>query len=454
MISNAHGRRYLVNAILITADVIFLYLIFRLSFLLRQVLTPFFLREAVWSSTEPLMQMGILFCVAVFFIQGLYPGYGLTAVRELEKMGKAITLAFFLLAGVSFLVKPFQDYSRSILLIGWILSMVMLPLVHFIVRSFISRFSWYGVPVVVFGDGAWARQIVTSLRRIRRLGWYSTKLLPVKSIRRQDSAPLGEIAILALSPGTPADKYARLLNKSYRKVILFRQAENLGSLWIEPRDLEGQLGLEVHYHLFEGPSKWVKRSIDFGASLILLIALIPFWAILALLVYIDSPGPVFFYQERLGEGFKRFKVIKFRTMEMNAEQNLYELLKNDPAARLEYEKHHKLMRDPRVTRVGRWLRRYSLDELPQLWNALKGEMSLVGPRAYLPSELQKMGGYAATILRVKPGLTGWWQVAGRHNTTFHERLRMDEYYISNWSLWMDAYILFKTVLVIISGRGI
>ena len=110
--------------------------------------------------------------------------------------------------------------------------------------------------------------------------------------------------------------------------------------------------------------------------------------------------------------------------------------------------------DPRITRVGRIIRKLRIDELPQFFNVLKGEMSLIGPRAYMPSEASKMGDYTATILRIRPGLTGWWQVTGRHETTFEQRLRMDEYYISNWSLWMDTYILLKTVWVILSGRGV
>jgi Undecaprenyl-phosphate galactose phosphotransferase WbaP len=454
MIQNSYGRKLLVSIILITVDVLALYFIFRLAFFARQLLTPLFNREALWSATEPLLNLGILFVIAVLLIQGLYPGYGLTGVRELERMGKSTTLAFFLLAGVSYLNKPFQDFSRSILLAGWLLSLVFLPLCHFIVRNIISRFSWYGIPVIVFGSGAWAEQIVNSLTQVRRLGWFSITYLPIEAIEYGMDGKSGEIAIFAAPPGISVDKYARKLNKIFRKVILFRQAENLGSLWVEPRDLDGELGLEFHYHLFEGSAKWVKRLFDFSVGLALILLLSPFLIILSLLIFIDSPGPILFYQERLGEGFKRFKVIKFRTMVMNAEQKLNELLQKDITAQAEYEKYHKLTNDPRITQMGKLLRRFSLDELPQLWNAFKGDMSLVGPRAYMPTELVKMGDYAPMILRIKPGLTGWWQVMGRHETTFVQRLRMDEYYISNWSLWMDTFILLKTVWVIMSGRGI
>lgn len=140
-------------------------------------------------------------------------------------------------------------------------------------------------------------------------------------------------------------------------------------------------------------------------------------------------------------------------MVTDAEEDLATFLENNPTAREEYQKYHKLSVDPRITTVGRFLRKYSLDELPQLWNVLKGEMSLVGPRAYMVSEREEIGDFADIILRVHPGMTGWWQVMGRQTTSFSRRLRMDEYYISNWSPWMDLYIIYKTIWVVIQGTG-
>ena len=232
-----------------------------------------------------------------------------------------------------------------------------------------------------------------------------------------------------------------------------RQRDNFGTLWIEPRDLDGQLGLEFHYRLLERHSGWLKRLIDLLGSLALIILGSPFYALLALIILIDSPGPVIFRQKRLAKNLRQFNVLKFRTMAQDAERKLEDLLQTDQAVKKEYEQYHKLETDPRITRVGKWLRRFSLDEIPQLWNVLKGEMSLVGPRAYMPSELNEMGEYAQIILRVHPGITGWWQVTGRHQNTFRQRLQMDEHYISNWSLSMDAYILLKTFWVVLSGSG-
>ena len=141
-------------------------------------------------------------------------------------------------------------------------------------------------------------------------------------------------------------------------------------------------------------------------------------------------------------------------MYKNAETKLHALLAADPEARQEYEKFHKLANDPRITRLGKLLRRYSLDELPQFINVLKGDMNLIGPRSYMPMELPAMGEYAKIILKVKPGLTGWWQVMGRNATSFKQRLQLDEYYISNWSIWLDIYVVIKTVWVLLKGQGL
>ncbi|MGB7538421.1 MAG: sugar transferase, partial [Anaerolineales bacterium] len=237
------------------------------------------------------------------------------------------------------------------------------------------------------------------------------------------------------------------------KVILVREADKFGSFWVEPRDLDGNLGLEYSYHLMRNEIIRSKRFLDILVSLILLILLGPLLALLAALIAIESPGSPFFYQERLGQNQRRFRVLKFRTMFTNAEQQLEKFLKENAEARAEYGKFHKLRHDPRVSRMGKLLRVFSVDEFPQLVNVLRGEMSLVGPRAYLLSELKDMGDYASVILRVKPGITGWWQVMGRHQISFHQRLQMDEYYISNWSLWMDIYILMKTVWVVLTAGG-
>lgn len=201
-----------------------------------------------------------------------------------------------------------------------------------------------------------------------------------------------------------------------------------------------------------------KRALDVCLSLLGLLLLLPALLLIALLVRRDSPGPALHRREVLarqrldaGEGKPplTFFALKFRTMVPDADS----LLAKDPALRREYEKEFKLRRDPRVTRFGAFLRPFSLDEFPQLWNVLRGEMSLVGPRMISPPELARYGAHGGTLLSVKPGLTGLWQVSGRHLVTYEERVLLDVWYIEHRSLWLDLVILWRTVGCVFSRTG-
>jgi Undecaprenyl-phosphate galactose phosphotransferase WbaP len=256
------------------------------------------------------------------------------------------------------------------------------------------------------------------------------------------------------SPAQEMRERLSWLSNKFRVVLVVLADSPLGSLWVSTMDLEGRLTLKGQYHLLDKKATFIKRAFDIFFGLILLIFFSPIFLIVALLVKIDSPGPVFYSQKRLGLDGLTIKYFKFRTMRPDAEERLTDLLQSNPAALQEYQNYHKLAKDPRITRVGRILRKYSLDELPQLWQVLRGELSLVGPRAYLPREQDEMGSYANLITRIRPGITGWWQVMGRHEISFQRRLQLDEYYISNWSLWLDVYILIKTGWVLLSGQGV
>jgi len=196
-----------------------------------------------------------------------------------------------------------------------------------------------------------------------------------------------------------------------------------------------------------------KRAFDMVAASLILLVASPVLAAIWLTIRLTSQGPVLFVQERLGRGGARFGAFKFRTMVVDAEARLDALLAADPQAAEEYRVYKKLRRDPRVTAVGSVLRRLSLDELPQLLNVLRGEMSLVGPRCYLPRELPEMGAAAHEILSVTPGITGLWQVSGRNGTTFAERVRIDVGYARSANLALDLKILAKTVRVVATGHG-
>ena len=209
-----------------------------------------------------------------------------------------------------------------------------------------------------------------------------------------------------------------------------------------------------------GPVLWLKRALDLVAAMMGLILLAPFFAVLAVMLKLEG-GDVFFRQSRVGRGGARFDCLKFRTMRPGAEALLAELLANNPNARAEWDAHQKLSDDPRVTKLGDFLRRTSIDELPQLINVLKGEMSLVGPRPIVAPEVD---GYPsdrayfrsrafAYYARCTPGITGLWQVSGRASTRHEERVRLDRWYCRNWSFWLDLIVLFKTVGAVLGRKG-
>jgi len=199
----------------------------------------------------------------------------------------------------------------------------------------------------------------------------------------------------------------------------------------------------------------VKRGLEIVFSLLALLLLAPIMLAIAIAVKLSSPGPIFFADRRLGREGRYFYCLKFRTMFVNSDEILEKHLANNSSAREEWEEYAKLKSfDPRVTKMGRFLRRHSLDEFPQLINLLRGEMVLIGPRPYLPEELNKMDEHADIILKATPGITGLWQVSGRNELTFEDRLEIDAWYVRNRSLWLDLLLLFKTFKVVLEGKGV
>jgi Undecaprenyl-phosphate galactose phosphotransferase WbaP len=481
-LSRLMHRRFstpLVLLLLALSDLLGFYLSFLGAIALRRALEPWLGGTVKWAAAYPLIWVGMLLMLSMFWAAQLYPGYGLTAVRELESVVKALTLVFVFLALVAYLLKvqEIKEFSRLTFLFAWGLSLLLLPLLRFLLRNRLSLTAWYGLPTMLVspGETEFSNVLLDSLYRCRRLGWRPVAILnsatgpggaPTKGLARlaslqqleKLSQPIAVALVVLPASGSRSPKKTRAeiqqLTPWVKRIVLFDESQGLNSVFVEPRDLEGLLGLEIHYRLLEPRYIRFKRLLEVLLAGLLLLVSLPLQALLALWVRLDSPGPILHRQSRLGKGGQLFQVLKFRSMNRDAEERLEALLASDPVAREEYQTYHKLGRDPRLTRAGFWLRKYSLDELPQLWNVLRGEMNLIGPRAYLPSELEAMGHYADTTLSIAPGITGWWQVMGRHQTTFAQRLQMDEYYLSNWSPWMDFYITLKTLWIILSGQGV
>ncbi len=199
--------------------------------------------------------------------------------------------------------------------------------------------------------------------------------------------------------------------------------------------------------------EFAKRLFDVVFSLLILVLLSPVYLILAFLIALSSKGPIFYVQERVGKNHKPFVCIKFRTMVNNADEMLLELMETSSQVRQEFEDNFKLKQDPRITRIGRFLRLTSLDEFPQFWNVLKGDMSVVGPRPLVAEELPKYGCHIDKILTIRPGITGLWQVSGRNDIPYPRRVQIDLYYANFHNLWLDLWVIVKTIGVVIVPKN-
>jgi Undecaprenyl-phosphate galactose phosphotransferase WbaP len=198
---------------------------------------------------------------------------------------------------------------------------------------------------------------------------------------------------------------------------------------------------------------FAKRLFDILFSLSVLVLLSPVYLLLIFLIAVSSPGPVFYSQERVGKNHQKFNCIKFRTMVVNAEEVLAEMLNSSPELRQEFEDNFKLKDDPRITWIGKFLRVTSLDEFPQFWNVFKGDMSVVGPRPLVPEELCKYGRHIDKVLTIRPGITGLWQVSGRNDIPYHLRVQMDVYYVKCRNFWLDLWIIVKTIGVVVAPKN-
>lgn len=197
----------------------------------------------------------------------------------------------------------------------------------------------------------------------------------------------------------------------------------------------------------------IKRAMDIALALVALIAFLPLFVFVALAIRLTDPGPVLYGHERIGLGGRRFRCLKFRSMAVDGDRILAAHLAGNPDARREWDENRKLKNDPRVSRLGRMLREYSVDEMPQLLNVLRGEMSFVGPRPVVAAELERFGPNAALYLTARPGITGLWQVSGRSDTSYDERVALDCRYVTGWSVWGDVSIVLRTIPAVIGARG-
>jgi len=410
--------------------------------------------------------------LAVYLLMGLYSSVGVNPAEELRRTTLATSMVFLLLGSHTFLFRTAEWYSRQVLLTSWVLALIAVPLVRALVRYLFARRSWWGHGAVVLGAGKTGRMVVEILAKRPEFGLKPLAafdddpsrhgdLFGVPVAGGLDAAPsvareLGASYAIVAMPGVRRQRLVSLLEthaSTFRHLLVIPDLFGMSSLWVAARDLGGVLGLEARPQLLRVSARLAKRAMDIAVTLLAGVAVLPLVVLVALAIRLTSRGPVFYGHSRLGRLGKPFTAWKFRSMVRNGDQVLAEHLARFPHLRREWERTQKLQDDPRVTRVGRFLRRTSMDELPQLWNVLRGDMSLVGPRPIVADEVRRYGGQFPLCAQVSPGLSGLWQVSGRNSTTYEERVRLDSYYVRNWSVFLDLYILARTIPVVLLGRG-
>ncbi|NCC24409.1 MAG: undecaprenyl-phosphate galactose phosphotransferase WbaP [Deltaproteobacteria bacterium] len=411
-----------------------------------------------------------LFFLMAYAAAGLYPGVLVSPPEELKRASLATSFCFVGLAAVTFISREAELYSRGIFLMSWVLILVALPVFRAILKSIVQRAQWWGYPAVIIGDGEAVVAVAKILLANPRMGVRPRAVLGGdKYLAQEAGLPHGEksearifaakwkhsMAFVVPSEGDVChwrDAYESHVRNFYR-VILIPGMFGLSSLWVAAVDFGGILGLELKQKLLDPKRQVLKRGFDLVLIICLGVPIIPLALGLALAIVLDSPGPVFYSHLRIGRGGRPIRVWKFRTMAKDADKILDKYLQDNPALLCEWEREHKIRKDPRVTRVGRFLRMTSLDELPQFWNVLKGDMSLVGPRPIVEGEIHRYREIFELYKRVRPGITGLWQISGRSTVGYGERINLDAYYVRNWSLWLDIYIMAKTPMEVCRCRG-
>jgi Undecaprenyl-phosphate galactose phosphotransferase WbaP len=371
------------------------------------------------------------------------------------------------------------SYTRTVPVLAWTLALGLLPLGRLIAREWLIRVGHWSRKALVVGEGANAHEACLALQRERHMGVAVAGMVSISGAWVADTDELSglpeqlldedveslasrlgcEVIVVALDDQSrgKAAKLVSSLHAQKFEVFVVPALEGVPVHGMQAQHFFSNdvLFLRLQHKLLSPVSRTLKRSIDVLASCTLLLLASPLMAWVAWRIWREDGGPVLYTQPRVGGDGQDFAFIKFRSMVNDADAVLESWKSANPELYARYEANNfKLPDDPRVLKVGNLIRRTSIDELPQLWNVLRGDMSLVGPRPLLRRELPQYSRDAMKLYRqVRPGLTGLWQVSGRSHTSFEQRASLDSWYVRNWSLWVDWVILLKTVRVVIAGNG-
>ncbi|MDN5843810.1 MAG: undecaprenyl-phosphate galactose phosphotransferase WbaP [Alcaligenaceae bacterium] len=413
-----------------------------------------------------------LICVAWFWVGLHHYTYRKPFWFELKEVLR--TVLIFATIDLAIIALSKWYLSRYIWVFTWSSILVLLPLCRFITKWMLRRLNLWKKQCVIIGTGSNALDAFRALQSETSLGFdiqYFFSHKPVAHKSRLEGLPIinderllwrttdrrNTHYFIALDDGQTKQREYWIKHLAMRRCRVVSVVPTTRGLPLNSTDMSfifrhEVLILRINNNLTKKSARLIKRSFDLLGAVSILILLSPILITLAWLIMRDGGSPIYGHT-RIGLDGKSFKCLKFRSMVLNSQQVLNELLANDPEAREEWATDFKLKNDPRITKIGHFLRKSSLDELPQLFNVARGEMSLVGPRPVITEELERYKNNKEYYLMAKPGMTGLWQISGRNDVDYDTRVYFDAWYVKNWSLWNDIAILFKTIKVVIKRDG-
>lgn len=434
-------------------------------------LVLFQLWSSPWSSLLKAL-LPALSTLLVFAVLGLYPVIALNPALEFQRVIVGSALGYAIAAGILSLRQAATAVSLARYAVAATVTILFVFACRSLCHTLCCAFSWWRTPVVLFGSGPDARAVCRTLRRqctgLKLVGVFDENPVHWPELEREQvhvgtpeyaaqfAHHAGVSHAIVASSALTGSQLADLIQRyaaCFRHVLVLPGLPGSSRVRVETRAVGGMVGIHLTQNLLDRRAHLMKRSLDLLLAPLIALPLLPFFALICLAVRLSSRGPIFYGHVRIGRGRSTFKAWKFRTMHQNADHILSACLERDPELRHQWENNQKLKRDPRVTLIGRVLRKTSLDEIPQLWNVVTGDMSFVGPRPIVAAEVPRYGRSFEDYAQVRPGLTGLWQVSGRNNTTYQDRVEFDEYYVRNWSVWLDLYIIGRTLKTVLLAEG-
>ncbi|WP_419687176.1 undecaprenyl-phosphate galactose phosphotransferase WbaP [Serratia marcescens] len=412
-----------------------------------------------------------IICIMWFWIRLRHYTYRKPFWFELKEVIR--TLIIFAILDLALVAFSKWDFSRYVWMFSWGLIIFLVPMGRSITKSILNKFHLWKKKTIIIGSGKNAFEAYAALQSEEVLGfsvsafvctdkpcessYFNIPVIHPDNIDWEsiDTENTQFVVALEFEQHLLRDWWLKnLARHNCRSVSVIPTLRGVPLYGTDMSFIFSHevMILRVSNNLAKRSSRIIKRTFDIFGSLFIMISLSPVLVLLAYKVSRDGGGSIYGH-ERIGHEGKKFKCLKFRSMVLNSQEILKEVLENDPAAREEWNRDFKLKNDPRITKIGAFIRKTSLDELPQLWNVFVGEMSLVGPRPVVEDELERYAGDVDYYLMAKPGMTGLWQVSGRNDIDYDTRVYFDAWYVKNWALWNDIVILFKTIGVVLKRDG-